>query len=126
MALIGGIARAYSDEKTRTAEAMVRDYAYQAMRGRQILQGPVHLSLVLNICRPPSWSKRQIAEHTIPTGKPDLDNCVKLIGDALNGVVWKDDSQIACLRAWRQFADAESTEILIRPMPIDPALAMAA
>lgn len=28
------------------------------------------------------------------TKRPDIDNCQKIIFDALNGVVWKDDSQI--------------------------------
>jgi len=30
---------------------------------------------------------------------PDLDNCIKLVGDALNGVVWEDDIQIAGIEA---------------------------
>ena len=47
---------------------------------------------------PKSWpkAKKQAAmigeiQHT---GKPDADNVLKTVGDALNGIVWKDDSQI--------------------------------
>lgn len=29
-----------------------------------------------------------------PAGKPDWDNYGKLVGDALNGVAWRDDGQI--------------------------------
>lgn len=31
--------------------------------------------------------------------KPDLDNVVKLILDALNGVAWDDDQQVTCIFA---------------------------
>ncbi len=30
---------------------------------------------------------------------PDLDNCVKVISDALNGIAWRDDAQVAVLVA---------------------------
>lgn len=32
-----------------------------------------------------------------PVGRPDVDNYVKLVADALNGHWWADDSQIVCL-----------------------------
>lgn len=32
-----------------------------------------------------------------PIGRPDIDNYVKLVADALNGHWWHDDSQIVCL-----------------------------
>lgn len=31
--------------------------------------------------------------------KPDLDNVVKLVLDALNGVAWEDDQQVNCIFA---------------------------
>ena len=31
----------------------------------------------------------------------DLDNCVKLVGDSLNGVIWKDDRQVSVIIAER-------------------------
>lgn len=47
---------------------------------------------------PKSWSKRKradaIADKIRPTTKPDLDNVIKGIKDALNGVWYKDDSQV--------------------------------
>lgn len=35
----------------------------------------------------------------IPKARPDLDNLVKLILDAANGVLWADDSQVVHLEA---------------------------
>lgn len=38
-----------------------------------------------------------------PTGRPDLSNLVKLVEDALTGVVWKDDDQVTSIRARKQY-----------------------
>jgi Holliday junction resolvase RusA-like endonuclease len=45
----------------------------------------------------PSWSKKKTAEHLgrYHTQKPDLDNIEKSILDGLNGIAFKDDSQVA-------------------------------
>ena len=47
---------------------------------------------------PASWSARKtqkaLAGRIVPTGKPDWDNFAKLAGDALNKIVWRDDSLI--------------------------------
>jgi Holliday junction resolvase RusA-like endonuclease len=40
-----------------------------------------------------------------PTGKPDADNIAKIVGDALNGVVWVDDSQIVLLTIRKMYAE---------------------
>ena len=37
------------------------------------------------------------------TNKKDLDNLVKFIGDSLNGVFYKDDSQICELHAYKKY-----------------------
>lgn len=38
-----------------------------------------------------------------PTTKPDLDNLVKTVKDALNGVAWEDDSQVVGVMAWKTY-----------------------
>jgi Holliday junction resolvase RusA-like endonuclease len=50
-----------------------------------------------------------------PTGRPDLDNCCKLVTDSLTGVAWSDDDQIVSLTASKHFTDGPArTEIRIR------------
>jgi Holliday junction resolvase RusA-like endonuclease len=112
--VVGGHARAYTPAKTASMEAVVRQIGADAMAGADLLDGALHLTIVVNLNRPASWSKRKRAENPIPTGKPDLDNVTKLIGDSLNGIVWRDDSQIASLHVGRRFVEGgEHTEIYV-------------
>ena len=47
---------------------------------------------------PKSWSKiKQMAARANkirPVSRPDTDNILKIVKDALNGVLWKDDAQV--------------------------------
>ncbi len=45
--------------------------------------------------------------------KPDIDNLCKVVEDALNGVAYKDDSQIALLYAEKYYSDEEKLEVRI-------------
>lgn len=98
--------RHYTPEKTEKYEARVAVFAQQAMAGRPVIDGPVALSVTALFPIPPSWSKKRQAaaragaeQHT---KKPDLDNVIKAIKDGLNGVAWKDDSQVCVLRECRK------------------------
>lgn len=93
----GGFARAYTDAKTVTAENWVRSCASDVAPAAP-LEGPVELHAVVGVAVPASWPKKRqaaaLAGTLRPTSKPDIDNAVKLIADALNGVIWRDDKQI--------------------------------
>lgn len=72
-----------------------------------ISKHPIELELTLSMPMPKTWSKkkRNTMCGQFHTQTPDLDNLVKAICDACNGVLWKDDSQIAIISAqkiWNQ------------------------
>ncbi len=96
-----GGGRTYTDAKTLNAEAWVRHCAVQAV-GQPCLEGPLSLLVGITVGIPASWSKRKqtaaLAGLLRPTGKPDADNTLKLLADALNKVVWRDDSQLVDVR----------------------------
>jgi Holliday junction resolvase RusA-like endonuclease len=48
-----------------------------------------------------------------PTTRPDLDNYAKLTLDALNGIIWTDDSQITELRLGKFYSITPSTMIKV-------------
>jgi Holliday junction resolvase RusA-like endonuclease len=108
----GGFVRMYTDAKTTACEATVKHFASEAMKGKPLFEGPLWLSVTVWVLHPQSWSKKRKAASIYVTGKPDCDNVLKLIGDALNGIVWKDDSQLADAHIVRKFTtEAERVEI---------------
>ena len=54
------------------------------------------------------------AGYTKPTKKPDLDNVIKAVLDALNGVAYKDDSRIVRIEARKEYSDSPRLEIHIK------------
>lgn len=94
----GAHAHAYTDAKTESYEGALRLAASVAMVGRDPLRGPLKASMLAVMPVPASWSKNKQAEalagNLFPTSKPDWDNVAKCC-DALNGIVWGDDAQIA-------------------------------
>ena len=57
--------------------------------------GPVKLTTFFIMPRPKNkiWKTKQMPRYA-HTKKPDIDNLVKALKDALTGLAWKDDSQI--------------------------------
>lgn len=45
--------------------------------------------------------------------KPDSDNIAKIICDSLNGVAYKDDSQVAYLEVKKEYSKEERVEVAI-------------
>lgn len=74
------------------------------------VEGALVLSLDFYFPRPKSLPKREI-QHI---KRPDLDNCVKAIKDALRGVVYRDDSQIVVLHASKGYGPSPGVQILVR------------
>lgn len=93
----GGRARLYTPAKTVAYEGLVSHAAAQAMGGHAPLAGACLVELDITCPVPASWSKRKqaaaLAGTIYPTTKPDKDNVIKAIYDAMNGIVWRDDVQ---------------------------------
>jgi Holliday junction resolvase RusA-like endonuclease len=87
----------YTPKKTVHAEALLRGTAQSEGLTPYPPGSPLWLSAQFDIPMPKSWSKkkRALMAGTPHTSKPDLDNLLKTVKDALNGVVWPDDGQIA-------------------------------
>jgi Holliday junction resolvase RusA-like endonuclease len=112
----GGFARAFTDAKTANAEAWVKACAVQTFTGTPIA-GPVSVQLEIGVAVPKSWPKKRRADALAgaiwPTTKPDLDNQIKLIGDALNGIVWQDDAQIVRAVVSRRYVETPAAVLTV-------------
>lgn len=85
-----------------------RDAIALSWRPRPQLDGPLRLEIELVFTRPKSARKRQW--HTV---KPDASNVVKGIEDALNGLAWKDDSQVIELVVRKGYGEQAFTRITV-------------
>lgn len=112
---------AFTPAKTRNAEAHVKLLAGQAMQGRAPIDVPVHVDIAIDCIIPPSWPRKKHALavlNVLRPGKPDIDNTVKLILDALNGVALVDDKLVASVKATKQFGAVAQTKVSIEILSI--------
>ena len=98
---------AYTPAKTARYEQRVRAAALRVMDGSPPLEGPIALRLMFNMEVPKSWPKKKRADafsgKVLPISRPDIDNICKCVIDGLNGVLFKDDSQITDLIASKRY-----------------------
>lgn len=88
-----------------TFKAAVQLACQQAYKGPP-LEGPLSLTIEFYLPRPKNkiWKTKAMPAY-LHTGKPDIDNLVKSVKDALTGLAWRDDSQVACLIATKSVCD---------------------
>lgn len=113
----------YTPKKTVEYEERVRSRFINASwnNGRAVLSNitisPVRMDIKAYFPIPKSWSKKKreqaLAGEIRPTVKPDLDNITKIIADALNGLAFKDDSQIVTGTRDKWYSDDPRVEIEI-------------
>ena len=113
----GGQVRAFTPAKTVSYEAQLKDFALKAMDGKSPLLGPLEVCVEAVFPKAASWSKKKTAETIWHTSKPDADNLLKCL-DGLNGVVWRDDAQVASAQIIKRYSDNGSAylRVTIEPM----------
>ena len=117
---INGHAVAYDPEKSRNYKAYVKLLATQAMKeqGFTMIDGPCCLDILACFEVPKSKSKkfkeRALLGLERPTKKPDIDNIVKALQDALNGLAYKDDSSIVFLSVAKCYSEVPRVEVILR------------
>lgn len=89
---------AYTPEKTRIFEKLIKEYA------RQFIKAP--LSGPLSICVVFFMPKPKKPKNPMPISKPDLSNLIKSIEDALNGIAWFDDSQVVTSTCEKHYCES--------------------
>ncbi len=105
-------------ENTVLYENFVKDRFLQVGTGFYLERGkPVTLRIVARFLPPKSVSKKRrldmLEGRELPLKKPDMDNIVKVVADALNGVAYHDDTQIAFVAAKKAYSAVEGLDITI-------------
>lgn len=107
----------YTPEKTKNYETLVKELFFIEHK-QLMLEGHLQLEIKAYFGIPKSSTKKvrekMIGGSLRPTKRPDIDNVVKSIADALNGVAYADDSQIVTLVASKHYSDQPRVELVIR------------
>lgn len=71
---------------------------------------------------PKTWSKGKKAQASVgkivPDTKPDTDNIAKAVLDALNGVAYKDDSQVTELSVRKRYGEIGHVAVRIEDLEV--------
>lgn len=105
----------FTPKETVSYENLVKMVYMQS--GSKMFEGPINMKIVAYYEIPKSTSKKKAelmrAENERPTKKPDVDNIVKIICDALNKVAYHDDSQIVGCEIQKYYSDNPRVEVEI-------------
>lgn len=89
---------------------------------KTLLKGPLSVEMKIYRKIPKSTTKkdRALISEGIkrPVTKPDTDNYTKSVLDALNGIIYKDDSQVTDLYASKYYSDNPRVELKIQEIDI--------
>lgn len=111
-----GRARAYTADRTREYENRIK-VAYLKKFGHRRLDGALRVDVIAYFTPPKSVSKRMRAamlDGEIPyTKKPDTDNIIKSVTDALNDVAYADDANIIAVYGFKQYSEYAHTDVVI-------------
>ena len=114
-----GHATAYTPAKTVNYENLVKlSYQQQCNNKPYEKDVPLKAEIAAYFPIPKSTSKKKreamLNGEIYHTKKPDADNIVKCILDALNGIAYYDDSQVVYVRCKKNYSDEPRAEITIR------------
>jgi Holliday junction resolvase RusA-like endonuclease len=73
----------------------------------ELMQGPLVLAVWFTMPRPPTVKRES------PSVPPDLDKMCRAIGDALSGIVYKDDAQIIRIDAIESYESQTGAHIFV-------------
>jgi len=107
--LPNGTVKSYTPKKTANWEESIRIQSLDH-RPEKLLDGPLELEATFYLLRPKSRPKK----HMYPDTKPDLTNLCKSVSDALEGLIFTNDSRIVQKTLRKRYGDPPRVEIAIR------------
>lgn len=114
----GNYVSTYNPKSTANYEKLVKSSAIEQCKDKlnKEYTGIVKMHIKAYFKPNKSISKKQynILIGTEHLKKPDSDNIAKIICDSLNGLAYKDDSQIAVLNVEKYYDEEERVEVIVK------------
>ena len=121
---INGRSLTYTPKQTTQYEKLVRA-SYTAVSKIFFFfdkDTPLEISIIALFSIPKSVGKKlknsMLTGDILPIKKPDSDNIVKIILDALNGVAYWDDSQVCRVYFEKIYAEKPETKVIIKEISL--------
>mgnify|MGYP003148547160 CR=1 FL=1 len=107
--------KVYTPSKCQEAKRRIAIRALAAMNKKNPISTAVDVEFVFYMPQPkkPKLHQRNGCAHL---SRPDLTNLIKLVEDALNGIVWTDDCIIARIDAQKKYGTETKTVVVVRPL----------
>lgn len=95
--------RTFTPARTANYEGIVAGCAAHAMGAREPFEGPLRVTIRATFLVPKSWSQKRKNAAVWKTSKPDVENVTKACLDAMNAIVYRDDSQVVEITAQKKY-----------------------
>lgn len=110
----------FNPRQNEEEQDLMRLIANRVMSGRPPFEGPIDLRMTAYFPVPAGWPKAKRAAafsgRLFHTSKPDGSNIQKLLEDAFNSGVWKDDCQVARWGGQKLYSDTPRLVVEVRPL----------
>ncbi|MGN0805370.1 MAG: RusA family crossover junction endodeoxyribonuclease [Candidatus Coproplasma sp.] len=111
-----GKMQSITPEQTKSYEDLIR-WSYKASGGQYLGEKTLQVDIQAFYPIPQSFSKVKRRDAMIdiirPTTKPDCDNIIKVVLDALNGVAYYDDKQVVNVSCNKYYGKSGYLEITL-------------
>lgn len=113
----GNFVSTYTPKETLDYENLIKISYSTQVENKEVLQGEIIAIVSAYFSIPKSTSKKKsiqmLTGEIRPTKKPDCDNIAKTVLDSLNGIAYRDDSQIVSLFVYKYYSDEPRVEVEI-------------
>lgn len=109
--------KAYTPTDTKDYENLIKQYfkikypRYETLEGRIFVKISAYFKIPKNTSK--KNTEKMLEGDFSPTKKPDIDNIVKIVLDALNKMAFKDDNQITKLEVEKFYSEKEKIFVRI-------------
>ena len=114
---MGKFSKAYTPPKTKAAELDILVRFKNSYPGAKPMDGAIFVSITATFGIPKNTSRKlgvaMLAGVVKPTKKPDIDNIIKLVLDALNGHAFTDDANVVELICTKRYGASPAVGISI-------------
>lgn len=116
-ARMGGFVKTYTPQKTLDAEKAIAEQFKKEYPEHEPLECALKITIIAYMPIAKSTPKKKtelmVNNEIKMISKPDCDNLSKTVKDALNGIAYKDDSQIVEEHVYKFYSLEPKTEIVI-------------